>query len=287
MARFVDPARARAHMANLHAAYGISYRTIAHQAGMEIGQLNQIVSTLKTIRWETERRLLRVRFDLEEMPPEAQVDVMGTRRRLQALERLGWSQKEIAARTGILTANLGKLVTGHAQRYVTAAVALRVRDVYDELSLTPGPNLRARLRGERRGYLPPLAWDDDAIDNIYARPADTERKPSPVWLSRDLFEDVCFILDYDPAATTLQVSQRLGVSKDQMLAAFRRHADDLQNQVHAELLHGGQGPLLQDDQAVALQAREPVQKVRDKIAENTERAGFNVGSNHASKEHAA
>ncbi|MBP2341054.1 transcriptional regulator with XRE-family HTH domain [Saccharothrix coeruleofusca] len=95
------------------------------------------------------------------------IDATGTRRRLQALWALGWSGPHIADRLGITPRAVSYLLAGQT---VTTSTADRVRQVYDELSMHPGPSARARALAQKRRWVPPLAWDDDEIDTPDARP---------------------------------------------------------------------------------------------------------------------
>jgi hypothetical protein len=47
-----------------------------------------------------------------------------------------------------------------------------VRVVYDRMSMTPGTSAYARNRAERQGWLPPLAWDDEMIEDPDYVPAE-------------------------------------------------------------------------------------------------------------------
>jgi hypothetical protein len=93
------------------------------------------------------------------------VDATGTRRRLQALIAIGWPRRALAERLGTRPANILR------QRRVRAGTARRVARVYDQLSMTPGPDPRCAEAARRRGWAPPLAWDDDQIDDPRAQPA--------------------------------------------------------------------------------------------------------------------
>jgi DNA (cytosine-5)-methyltransferase 1 len=105
------------------------------------------------------------------------VDVTGTRRRIRALARIGWSLHEVARRLGVPVQSLSRAHrhSGH----VRLATAQKVAALYDELSMTPGPSVHARCHAERQGWPPPLAWDDDDIDNPTARPAHNLRGTTP------------------------------------------------------------------------------------------------------------
>lgn len=53
-----------------------------------------------------------------------------------------------------------------------------IKDVYDQLSMTPGPSPQTKERALRRGYAPPLAWDDSTIDNLHTRPQTAVTAPA-------------------------------------------------------------------------------------------------------------
>ena len=86
---------------------------------------------------------------------------VGAVRRVQALMAMGWSHHDLAVagapNTAGLLASSGHLVTVGRWR--------QVRDVYDRLSMTPGPSPQTRGWARALGYAPPLAWDEDTIDD--------------------------------------------------------------------------------------------------------------------------
>jgi hypothetical protein len=95
------------------------------------------------------------------------VDPTGALRRVRALHRLGWTQSEIARRLGMPEGNLAYLAH---RKQIRRTLHDRVVAVYDELSMTRGPSVRARMWAERHDWPPPLGWDDDTIDDPKARP---------------------------------------------------------------------------------------------------------------------
>jgi hypothetical protein len=94
---------------------------------------------------------------------------VGTTRRLQALSSIGWPQSVLAARLGTDQAFVSYLQRG-VGRSVTRATAAKVAAVFDALSMTPGPSQSSRMRSASKGWAPPLAWDDEAIDDPAASP---------------------------------------------------------------------------------------------------------------------
>lgn len=98
------------------------------------------------------------------------VPSVGTVRRLQGLARLGWPPAELAARLGSTTVEYVQQLRRTSRPTVERATHERIAALYDALAMTPGPSVRTRRYAERCGWAPPLAWDDDAIDDPAARP---------------------------------------------------------------------------------------------------------------------
>ena len=92
---------------------------------------------------------------------------VGVVRRLQALMRIGWSMRALAAEVGVYESTLQEaLRTADTRQFVRSTLAAAVVDAYDRLHLTSPEGRgasRARATAASRGYAPPLAWDD--IDN--------------------------------------------------------------------------------------------------------------------------
>lgn len=101
--------------------------------------------------------------------PVLMVDCTGVMRRLQALAAIGWSSTELGRRLGISGTAVQQFRRGEHPRVKLRSVA-RIRRLYAELSMTPGPSVITRSRAVRRGWAPPLAWDDEGIDDPTARP---------------------------------------------------------------------------------------------------------------------
>lgn len=95
------------------------------------------------------------------------VDATGTRRRLQALARIGWSWGLIGGELGVT----GSAVSAWTREpKVHRATADRVARIYDELSMVPGRSVKTAGRARAKDWPPPLGWDDDEIDDPAARP---------------------------------------------------------------------------------------------------------------------
>lgn len=164
--QLVDSQPIKEHLAQLRAA-GVGKRTIARQSGVSQTVINRLIGIdgskpARRVRAATAHKLLAVRAD--QLADGAYIDATGTTRRLQALVAIGHSQTALARRIGWTVANLNVIVLGNRD-YVTVDTARLVAALYDELSMTPGTSARARTVAGKHGWLPPLAWDDDDIDN--------------------------------------------------------------------------------------------------------------------------
>lgn len=181
-----DPARVRLVLAH-HARHGItatmqefdlSSKTIYRWLRLRDAHGPDWPTLAMDREWlerRDERRRLALKSNRYRMARAAnggrplKVDATGTHRRIRALMRLGWPSREIARSAGWDC----RVSVTNVLRYgkVSAASAARIRRTYDELSMKVGPSPWTRAYAERAGWPPPLAWDDDTIDDPKARPA--------------------------------------------------------------------------------------------------------------------
>ena len=124
------------------------------------------------------------------------LDPTGTRRRLQALQAAGWSQRAIADRLDMQRTQVEYILLGRGQ-VVFASTAARIATLYDELwdatpTQRPGSVSRTRGHAQREGWPPPLAWDDGygphGIDNPTATPHPWKRTESSRTRGGDIVE---------------------------------------------------------------------------------------------------
>jgi hypothetical protein len=225
----LDPTPVREHIANLR-TFGMSVQTIAHLAGEKRGALSQIVypnhsDYLKWITPERANRLLAVRFDLDAIPSGRNVDAAGTRRRIEALMRMGWSQGHIARALGVSRQRVSKYRQG---AHVESDTARAVRDLFRQWWDKPGPEVRAVNKAIREGFAPPLAWDD--IDDPSATPDIGTQTLTP---SQRHAENAADLLAHDPLATLPKLAERLGLSANGLhVALVRAGADDLRERLN-------------------------------------------------------
>lgn len=166
----VDAEPVRRHIVILRQA-GLSVAKVAETAGVGYSVVRHVLygthglPPASQVFRNNAEAILRVPLDVEVMPSCARVDGAGTRRRVQALIALGWTSQEIADRVGY-TRTYVTALTRRAQ--VTAEAAHRILKVYSELSMRVPPDTHAarmaKAFAKRKGWIPPLAWDDDLID---------------------------------------------------------------------------------------------------------------------------
>ena len=216
----VDAGPVKAHVAMLRAA-GVGKRTIAMRAGVSQTVIDRLlgINTEKPcnrVRPETARRILAVKGS--DVADGSYVDTIGTTRRLRGLVAIGWTQTELATRIGWSVCNLNSIVMARRPG-VTVDTARLVAALYDELSMTPGPSSRARAVAARHGWLPPLAWDDEQLDDAGHEPQDVRRKG--VRGSGITIEDIeeARAQGYDDEQ---QVAWRLGVTRDTIAKILSR-----------------------------------------------------------------
>lgn len=175
---YVDADPVRAHLAAL-SAQGLGYRRAAEIAGLAPSAVGKLLygqpvlgrAPSKRVRERTAAALLAVRADLRVLGDNTLVPAVGPRRRLQALVAIGWPQRELAGRIGVHASNLGAILAS-TDPTVRASTARAAERLYAELwDRPPVPvNPRVLTAARRHGWVPPLAWDDDTIDDPAAVP---------------------------------------------------------------------------------------------------------------------
>ncbi|WP_333757990.1 hypothetical protein [Streptomyces sp. ISBFB 2968] len=129
----------------------------------------------REVERETAEKVLAFWPTLADFPDTASIDATGTRRRAEALAVLGWSGARLAQEIGMLKDNFNTCL--RAQR-VSARFARKVAALYDRLwsqrpedhGVAPSVAGWTRKRAAAAGFVGPLAWDDDTIDDPTALP---------------------------------------------------------------------------------------------------------------------
>lgn len=227
----------RAHVVAL-LAEGMTVKAVADSAGVTAptlsallrGQPSKGLAPTRRVTQTVAARVLAVRpvpprlrlVALDSDSDRRVVDATGTRRRVQGLVAMGRSVRSLADRLGMSHRQLRELV--HGDGGCTARTARAVGRLYDELCLVLPPTAtaaqrsgvtRAKAWAASLGWVPPLAWDDDTIDDPAAVPDLGAAPRSLVDLDDDEYLRAIGVPDED-------IADRMGVTLDGLQAARRR-----------------------------------------------------------------
>lgn len=220
----VDAKAVRRHLIALRAS-GMGTRTIVQASGVGRTTVQTILYSSgtpgtdsyrpprKRVTKQVAAAILAVK---PQLAPGALVDGIGTRRRLQALVAVGWSQTQLAKRLGWTPSNFGVLI--HGSGGVLESTRQLVADLYEQLWDQP-PAARsisyARRVAVEHGWATPMAWDDDAIDDPRARPEGVLRPGEQP--RRSAGEEIAWLAGQ--GYTDQDIASILGVQLD----SIRRH----------------------------------------------------------------
>jgi transcriptional regulator with XRE-family HTH domain len=217
----VDAEPVREHIMALKNA-GVGDRTIVELSGVSRSSLQAIrrgrpernQGPRSTVLTRTAERILAIPLDVDNRGYGVRIDSTGSLRRLRALHAIGWTQTEIARRIGWTTQNLNRyFITKPAM--INRGTAVAIGRVFDQLQLIPGPSQRSRNHARRNNWAPPLAWDEDTIDD-----------PDAV-ADRGAHRPVSFPERYeemrDLGYNDLQIIGKLGIQPDSLYRQLLRY----------------------------------------------------------------
>ncbi len=136
----------------------------------------------------------------------------GTVRRLQALTAIGWDTEHLATELGWTVTQLHRALDGHPPPHTRHPVT----QLYNELSMTPGPSTTARQHAHTNGWPPPLAWDDDDLDQPTATPAPNWRRQTRQPF-KDRYQEWRWL-----GYTDLEITHRFNVRPDTLATMLHR-----------------------------------------------------------------
>lgn len=213
----VDAEPVRAHVNHL-VENGISQKQLAKVSGVAPSTICTLMygrperghAPYPRVSKRNADRILAIRPSLDNMAAGRTIDATGTVRRLQALVAIGWSQARIGKQIGIAPGNTTKLMNA---TQVSVRRAQQIKELYDRAWNRPQTGAdwhaktsatKARKMAAARGWVSPLAWDDDTIDDPAAVP-DTGDKPQK---QEALAENIEFMLT--TGASRDEIAQRIG-----------------------------------------------------------------------------
>ncbi|WP_282792967.1 hypothetical protein [Streptomyces sp. CC224B] len=166
---------ALAHLAKL--VESVPVGQVARAAGAPHSSLSQLlVERRPTMSRALAEKILAVRgVDRSAM---SRVNSVGARRRLQALYALGHWRKTIVEASGLDPVTISRLLGGRWAR-ITIECDEAVRRAYAQMSMSLDTCERNLARARRERWVPPLAWDEETIDDPLALPALDAAPPAP------------------------------------------------------------------------------------------------------------
>jgi plasmid maintenance system antidote protein VapI len=167
---YVDAAPVAEHLRKL-SRLGWAPTAAAQAAGVSHRTATQLLAgRWSRVRSATARAILALPLTLVES--KLSVDATGTRRRVEALGRMGWTARSVSEAVGLQPGSLSQILW---RGTVSFATAHRIAEFYQRNSGTFGGNGTWARRAARLGYAPPAAWDDDTIDDPRAKPQGVRR----------------------------------------------------------------------------------------------------------------
>lgn len=173
---FVDAFPSRVHIQWLQ-ANGVGLRTIHQRSGIARSSLTRIATgRVDHVRPDTAAKIAALAEQANPVAGGVLTDSTGTRRRMQALMVVGWSLSVQARHIGWGPANYIGLLSKDLVRVSTkTAVAQLYDDLWKQCPPTKTAGQRAsaartRAAAAARGFVGPLCWDDDTIDNPATQP---------------------------------------------------------------------------------------------------------------------
>lgn len=221
-ARGFHPLASRAHV-HRHLlrcrAIGMPVTTIATEAGVSEDTVWRVLREPDgQIRAATARKILAVKLTRP-------VTAAGLTRRVRALSAMGWAVATIAQTAGVSPETVkawrrgdvpGAGPTPSAPALVRAYDVLAMRQPQRHTRYERSSVSRVTREAQRHGWAPPLAWDDDTIDDPGAEPQGAGWKPPSV---------IEQIRDLEALGMTrAQIAEARGVTRDAISMAYARAA---------------------------------------------------------------
>ncbi|NUO96778.1 MAG: hypothetical protein HOW59_02485 [Nonomuraea sp.] len=262
----VDANPAREHVRQLQAA-GMGWKRIAEPADLDYAAITKLIYGARgrrpsvKIRPTLADKILAVQLDLA---PAAVVGSTGSARRIQALCYVGWSIPRIAEAAGVDRQALDGILRGRA---ILVSTRDAITSTYERLWNTAPPEAdrsdrvaatRARRRAATAGWAPPLAWDDETIEDPKAKPAHTLKAAGPKPL--------------DEAAIVRRVEgdHRVQLTNAERREVVRRlHSQGLNDQEASRLTGISDRQVLRDRQRLGLPANTEPRRTSDTNQEGT------------------
>lgn len=149
----------------------------------------------------------------EARQPAGYVDATGARRRLQALNAIGWTFEDLAPRLHTKPSHLRAIARGaESAQKLYRTTADRITDLYRQLAGVPGPSQISRSRAAAKGWLSPVWWDN--ID-------DPDEQPDQHLRHEQRYQQ--FVALHTAGVSQRQIRLQLRVDRSTYLHLVARH----------------------------------------------------------------
>lgn len=171
----IDATRTQRRVGRL-IAEGWTPSLIAAEAGVSASAIDRLARAERTgtriakVFSETSERIMALTINEPRWSKGSKISPRGALRRIEALMTLGWSERELSRRLDDKTL-INRI---RRQTFIAFSTHQKISALYELLWDKPAetdPAVRAhcaaavRKRARKRGYLPPLAWDDIDTDD--------------------------------------------------------------------------------------------------------------------------
>lgn len=228
LTRTTTPQRSEDHIRQLISQHGVSIRSIADAAGISPGTISLLNRGKQTtIKRTYEAKILAVTAEkiFNRSLATGFVPNIGARRRLQALMAIGWRHQDLTKRVGF---NTGTMMHQRGD-YISQFKHEAVRKVYDQLWNVQGPaDGRSMTRVAKAGYAPPMAWDDETIDD----PAATPDLGSPVTGRGRPTKGSTRVRKVDALAEDVDYLRRTGAGIEEIEQRTGKRWNDIRSELH-------------------------------------------------------
>jgi plasmid maintenance system antidote protein VapI len=148
-----------AAVARRYAAAGWSHAEMAALAGCCDTVFHHLLNGTPRLSATTAARIATMPARPPRLGSAAYVDATGTRRRGQALHRIGYPVQALGAALDLHPDHVSRILRGRHKR-VLSATAAAMATLYDEWKTQPGPSQDSMQRAAREGWRDPQWWDD-------------------------------------------------------------------------------------------------------------------------------
>jgi len=180
----VDVGPARAYLRKLHFVYGMSAAQLATKCSLSQGSISEIIAgerrgdygqlyTITSIFRENAQSVMAIEPEISTDRGGTRVNAIGTTRRMQGLAAMGYPVRWQGEQVGFFGQTIYLTAQGK-RKIVYFSTAYKIKTLYEKLENDPHPEAHGILPGKasltrtyalRNGYVRPIFWDWDTIDD--------------------------------------------------------------------------------------------------------------------------